>query len=861
MALARIAPLATLLAVIVALGSAKGAPPKASPGAPKIMPGARKPAPRPPEPRPSREGIEFFEKKIRPILVHHCYKCHSGDPAKAKGKLVLDTHDGLRKGGSSGEVISPGHPEKSLLIEAVKYEGLEMPPDEQLPEEAIADLVKWVEMGAPDPRVGKAANPNQKIDMAEARRYWAFQHPRAAPVPKVHETAWPISDIDRFVLARMEHEHLRPVRDADRTTLIRRLTFDLIGLPPTPEEVDAFVKDNSGKAYASVVDRLLASPRFGERWGRHWLDVVRYAESTGKELNIPYRYAWRYRDYVIDSFNADKPYDQFIVEQLAGDLLQTRNPEQHNRLQIATGFLAIGPKGAAMGNPEQFKMEVIDDQIDVTGRAFLGLTIACARCHDHKFDPIPTTDYYALSGIFHSTETFAGVAAGKRTAREKFLLALSGKDRHLPEPQPPTKEQEAQHEELAKIEAQLDRLEKQLMQATKPPPKIGKNARGKLPARPPQPPPPKIDQKQVREEIKKLDDRLNELEKNPTPVGNYAIGVRDAAKPADFHVLVRGELKDKGPDVPRGALTVLKTPETAHINPRHSGRLELAHWIADKNNPLTARVLVNRVWEHLFGEGFVDTVDNFGALANEPSHPVLLDVLAVQFMNEKWSVKKLIRSIVLSRVYQLSSEHNADNYEKDPANRFLWRMTRRRLDAEEIRDAMLLVSGQLDLKEPEGSPIMGLSNQPVGGKGVQEVRKPSNVRSIYLPILRGIIPDMLGVFDMADPNLIMGKRDVTNVPTQALFLMNNPFVLKQCEETAKRVLAHKDLDQAGRIDLAYRLALGRPPTQPERLDLAAYLTDYVKALDAAKQQGNHLFAGWTSLCQLLFECGEFRYVY
>jgi hypothetical protein len=869
MAFARHILFALLPAALVG-AIAIAAPPARKPVAPQITPKAAQKKPQPPqvtpkstEPRPSKEGVDFFEKKIRPVLVHNCYKCHSGDPAKAKAHLVLDTRDGLRKGGESGEVVAPRHPEKSLLIEAIKYEGLEMPPDGQLPDEVIADFEKWVEMGAPDPRMGKAANPKNKIDLAEAKRYWAFQAPKASPASKVHDSAWPHSDIDRFILARLEKEHLKPVGAAGRVTLIRRVTFDLIGLPPTPEEIDAFLADKSSDAFATLVDRLLARPQFGERWGRHWLDVVRYGESTGKDLNVPYRYAWRYRDYVIDSFNADKPYDRFIVEQLAGDLLQVQNKAEHNKLVIATGFLALGPKALNTNNPEQFKVDVIDDQIDVMGRAFLGLTIACARCHDHKFDPIPQTDYYAIAGIFHSTETFAGVAPLKRSATERQLLALAGNDKSLKEARPETKEQAALQEEVTKIEKQLDDLHRMQKQAARKPPSKPKMGNRRQPIRPPAPTPPKIDQKKVREDIKKLENRLDELEKDPTPLGNYALGVRDAAAPADFHLLVRGEFKDKGPDVPRGVLTVLKTLPTMSLNKsRHSGRMELAHWIADKSNPLTARVMVNRVWKHLFGEGLVDTVDNFGALGDEPSHPVLLDALAVQFMEQKWSIKKLIRSIVLSRVYQASSDHDAHNYEKDPGDRLLWRMQRRRLDAEAIRDSLLAASGQLDLERPLGSPVMYMSNRPVGGNiGMPEVRKPTNVRSVYLPILRGQVPEVLAVFDAADPNLIVGKRDVTTVPTQALFLMNNPFVLKQSEEMAKRVLAQPGLDQPGRINLVYRLALGRLPTDSERSDFAHYIDDFRKSVAAANPKANAQFAAWTSFCQLLFQSAEFRYLY
>jgi hypothetical protein len=839
-----------------------GAQPKPAPkSAPKAMPKAAKPAPVAAEPRPSKDGIEFFEKKIRPVLVHNCYKCHSGDAAKAKGNFVLDTHDGLRKGGATGEVISPRHPEKSLLIEAIKYEGLEMPPDEQLPEEVIADFEKWIEMGAPDPRLGKAANPKNKVDLASAKRYWAFQNPKTVTPPAVHDKSWSRTDLDRFILARLEKEHLQPVVDADRTTLIRRVTFDLIGLPPTPEEIDAFIRDTSANAFATVVDRLLASPRFGERWGRHWLDVVRYGESTGKERNVPYRYAWRYRDYVFDSFNADKGYDKFIVEQLAGDLVQTTDLAERNRMAIATGFLAIGPKSVNVNNPEQFKVDVMDDQIDVTGRAFLGLTIACARCHDHKFDPIPQTDYYAIAGIFHSTDTLAGVSAGRRTATERQLVALKGNDRTLREAQPETREQAALQDEISKIEKELDDLHRMQKQAMKKVPQAMAGKRRKAPPAPAAKT-PKVDQKKVREDIKKLEDRLDELQKDPTPLGNYAIAVRDAATPADYHVLIRGELKEKGPNVPRGVLTVLRNAQSMQLgNPKHSGRMFLAHWIADRSNPLTARVMVNRIWEHLFGQGLVDTVDNFGALGNEPSHPELLDTLAVEFMDQKWSVKKLIRSIVLSRTYQLGSMHDPSNYEKDPGNKFVWRMPRRRLEAEAIRDAMLLASGKLDLERPLGSPVMGMSNRQVGGnKGMQEVRNPTDHRSVYLPILRGQVPEVLAVFDMADPSLIVGKRDVTTVPTQALFLMNNPFVLKQSEEMAKRLLGQPKLDLNGRMTLGYRLALGRVPTSYEQSQLSKYIDDYRKLIAAANNKDRAELAAWTSFCQILFQSGEFRYV-
>jgi hypothetical protein len=807
------------------------------------------------ESRSSRKAAVFFETKIRPVLVHNCYQCHSGDPAKAKGHLVLDTHDGIRKGGDSGEAVVPGHADTSLLIEAIRHEGLEMPPNSKLPDEVIDDFVAWVAMGAPDPRVGKATNPKNKIDFTEARSYWAFKPPRAFSAPRVNDTAWPRTDIDRFVRARQEKEKLKPVPDADRVTLIRRVTFDLIGLPPTPAEIDAFVNDKSAGAFEAVVNRLLASPHFGERWGRHWLDVARFGESTGKDRNLPYRYAWRYRDYVIDAFSQGKPYDRFIVEQLAGDLLQSKDPAARDNLEIATGFLAIGPKGVN-AKSEQFRMDQIDDQIDVTSRAFLGMTVACARCHDHKFDPIPTTDYYALAGIFHSTQTFSGIAPNRKTAVDSRLVALSDSERRAPVSPDAAKAEKARQEEIAQIDARIQQLRnpKKPTQSAK----AGKNQKlgkgmvnNQFAAM-------SIDPKTARDQIKELNDRRDELESVPITTRTLAMGVADAESPSNCNLLNRGDLDSKGPEIARGVLTVLKTSQTSQIAPGHSGRLELARWIASRDNPLTARVMVNRVWEHLFGQGLVDTVDNFGAMGNEPSDPELLDTLAVRFMDEKWSVKKLIRSIVLSRVYQLGSQHNEDDYAKDPSNKGLWRMQRRRLDAEEIRDAMLLASGQLDLNRPDSSPIMELTNKPVGGaKNMQS----ANVRSVYLPVLRGVVPESLQVFDMADPNLIVGKRDVTTVPTQALYLMNNPFVLRQAEHMAQRVMGQEGLDQSARIDLAYRLSLGRQPTETEKAKVSRFLNDYRKSLEVVDKKVSPQLMAWTSFCQTLFAAGEFRYVY
>ena len=801
-----------------------------------------------------KEQVDYFEQKIRPVLVHYCYECHSGDPEKAKAHFVLDNRAGLRKGGDSGEVIVPGKPDESLLVEAVRYDGLEMPPKAKLSDEIIDEIARWVEMGAPDPRVGKAANPNRKINMAEARRFWSFQPPKASPAPQVRDTAWPATDIDRFVLARLEKDGLKPVADADRLTLLRRVTFDLTGLPPTIEEIDAFLADTSPRALATVVNRLLDSARFGERWARHWLDVARYAESTGKARNLPLRYAWRYRDYVIDAFNEGKPYNRFIVEQLAGDLLPAKDPAEHDRLVVATGFLALGPQDVNV-KPEQFRMDQADDQIDVTGRAFLGLTIACARCHDHKFDPIPTADYYAIAGIFRSTDTFSGIAPNTKHADDRLLLTLSGTSAQHKLAPKEAKEAQAHQRQIEKVQAELEATQKLLDEK----PATAKQAKGKAKLTAAELSP--ADRKELRQKVRQLENRLEDLRSVPSPYTNLVMGAADGKNPINCHVLDRGDLANKGAEAPRGLLTVLKKGDGVQIPPQQSGRLQMARWIANPDNPLTARVMVNRVWQHLMGRGMVDTVDNFGALGNVPTHPELLDTLAVQFIEDKWSVKRLIRSIVLSRVYQLSSDHDPVSYEKDPENKFYWRMERRRLDAEEIRDAMLMASGQLELERPEGSEVMKLENKTIfGSKGIAALH-PQNVRSVYLPIMRGLVPESLQVFDMADPNLIVGQRDVTTVPTQALYLMNNPFVMRQSEQMARRILAQDGLKPPGRVALAYRIALGRAPRPTEMTDGIKFIQEYRQSLEGAGAKTNASLAAWTSFCQTLFAAGQFRYVY
>jgi len=805
---------------------------------------------------PTKQELDFFEKKIRPVLVRNCYECHSGDVKKAKGAFVLDTRMGLRKGGESGPAVVPGHPDDSLLIEAVRYDGLEMPPSGKLPDEVIDDLAKWVEMGAPDPRVPRAGRKG--LNLTEARKWWSFQKPKRSLPPEVKNAAWPRGDVDRFVLAAVEKAGLKPVDDADAETLLRRVTFDLTGLPPTPDEIDAFLRGPSQSAYAAVVDKLLESPRFGEKWGRHWLDVARYGESAGKDRNAPFKYAWRYRDYVIDAFNADKPYDRFLVEQLAGDLLPAKTTAERNTLAVATGFLAIGPKGLNEKNAEQYRMDVVDDQIDATTRGMLALTVACARCHDHKFDPIPTTDYYALAGIFRSTETLPGVVPNKNKDYVSDAALVTLADPSVPDrvTAAQARKELAERSERARLQVELEGLRpdtKRLAGVVKKQPKKGKRAALATGAG--------MQVKLLRGRIQQIESRLAELGGGTPTSGEKAMGVRDAAAPENCHVLNRGEVKDEGPVVTRGVVTVLRTPQAIRMNPAHSGRLEMAHWIASADNPLTARVMVNRIWQHLFGTGLVTTTDNFGALGDEPSHPELLDTLAVQFMEEGWSVKRLIRSLVLSRTYGLSSRHDVRNFADDPSNRLLWRMERRRLDAEEIRDAVLAASGQLNLTRPAGSPVMQMNGDGKTDKLKDTFQELSNHRAVYLPMNRGNVPEGLAVFDMADPSLIVGKREVTTVATQALFLMNSPFVMKQSFEMARRLLDTRDLSDAARLDRAYRLAFGRLPSTGEKSRVQKFLNDYRRSWEKEGEQGPGRLAAWQSVCQTLFASAEFRYLY
>jgi cytochrome c553 len=801
------------------------------------MPGTKKVATAPPvlAERPiTSEQLRFFESKIRPVLATKCASCHSAEAPRLKGGLMIDSREGLRKGGDTGTAIVPGNLDESLLIAAIRYkdESLKMPPKSKLSDEVIADFEEWVRMGAPDPREPSASKPKTRSkltasfdqDVDKARQTWAFQAPKAVKPPEVKDASWPRTDVDRFLLAALEAKGLRAVDDAERRALIRRVSFDLNGLPPSPEEVEAFVFDESSDAFAKVVDRLLASPRFGERWGRHWLDVARFAESSGK-ANMAYPNAWRYRDWVIASLNADKPYDQFVKEQIAGDLLKAKNPRERADHLIATGFLAIGSKTHNTQNRKQFLVDLADEQIDVTSQAFLGLTIACARCHDHKFDPISQRDYYAISGIFQSTQTRYGTLPGLiQNANPSPLIELP-EEANVPSAQPTLTP-----DRRAALETQLAELIKTRDALT---PDENFTPKGF----------------QTRTRLAVLRFRLASYRPDGTP-RSYAMGAVDKPEPVDSPLYARGELEHPGDPTPRGLVRVLasKTPPITS----GSGRRELALWLASRDNPLTARVMVNRVWLHLFGRGLVATPDNFGAAGQPPSHPELLDTLAVSFMDQKWSVKSLIRQIVLSRAYQLASIHDARSFEVDPDNTLVWRMSPRRLEAESLRDAILAISGRLNVEPPVGSAVAQAGEGPAGPfRGFNQDAQDMH-RAVYLPVVRDQLPESLALFDFADPSLATGERSSTSGPTQALYLMNSPFVIRQAEAAAVRLMAIEGHGDA-RIKAAYLRFLARPPSSPEIDRARAFLTGFANGEPMTK-------AAWTAFLQALYASAEFRFL-
>ena len=897
---------------------------------------------------------EYFEKQVRPLLVRHCYECHS-ENAKVKGGFKLDSRAAWMTGGDSGPAINIEDPDGSLLVKAVRYDDpdLKMPPKQRLPDEQVAVLEAWVRMGAPDTRgteeIKPTPRPGHTIDLDAGRRHWAFQPLTDPPAPPVTNAHWPRGEIDRHVLAALEAKAWAPGPDATPRTLIRRLAFDLTGLPPSVEDVEAYASNPSPEALAALVDRWLDTPAFGETFGRHWLDVARYADSNGGDFNATFHDAWRYRDYVIEAYRLDKPFDHFILEQLAGDLLPADHPTPRREALIATGFLAMGGKMLSERDKLKLTLDVADEQIDTVGKAFLGLTLGCARCHDHKFDPIPTSDYYALAGIFTSTRLLQGeiqqyvsnwarvplpptpaeeqALSEHRAARTQWtqkidaqtaLLQSLRKAASPAEPSAgvqPARPDKAirQPSELAGVAVDDDqatltgewktsnrtpryvgtgyrhnaKAEPGLKQARFTPdlpaagdyevrlsydggptrdakvPVIIRHARGEArifldqtanppieglfhslgkftfekgkagsvtvetqgatqfvlidavqfiptPATPPPAPaqahstptkpalqsaaadtPPTqapdlaAQFKDAEAKLKELQNKLKQFDAT-APKPPTALGVTDAPACADRAICIRGEPRNLGPIVPRGFLSVLSNRPASLAKPEHSGRLELARWIASPEHPLTARVYVNRIWSKLIGEGLV--------------------------------------RIVLSRTYALASTLRTDTSTQDPDNRLLSRAHRRPLTAEALRDGMLALAGRLDASRggPVVSHLGALINDNSANAQRSDLSLDKNLRrSLYLPLIRTQTPDFLTAFDFADPEMVTGKRNTTNVPAQALLLLNSDFVRENAAAIAQRLLTQRPhseptTDDAARLDHLYRLALARPASPHER---------------------------------------------
>ena len=914
---------------------------------------------------------DFFEKKIRPVLSGNCYECHSAKSKALKAGLLLDRKAGWVRGGKNGAVIHPGKPDESILMDALRYDNhdLQMPPSGKLSESVVADFEKWIAMGAQDPRNSSleevfAVGGLKAKSLEEGRKFWAFKPIKPPSLPVVEKDEWIQDDIDRFILGGVEGNDLEPSRKAEPLVLLRRIFFDLTGLPPSPQDIKDFQKSSSYESFENVVDRLLESPRFGERWGRHWLDVARYADTTGGGRNNPFPNAHRYRDYVINSFNKDKPFDQFIMEQIAGDLLPSSSNEEYNEKLTGTGFLALGPHNYELQDKELLRMEVVDEQLSAVGKAFMGLTMDCARCHDHPFDPIPIQDYYSIAGIFRSTNSLVpGNVASfhERDLRDEFgeqrkqyeqtlaalekdlkdavnlIKALGGKElnsnsrsldpltlegivvddlkaikkgswkssTHTPgyvgsgyhhddntgkgnksityranikkggkydvqvsytdgpnrSKKTPITVMHADGEQKIYIDQtkppvilntftsvgvfRFEQVERNIVQITtegteghviadavrlvaNEEKNIVSNLSGKA--------------KETKHDLvakEKLDEAKNNVEKikreikihkksQPSKVAKV-LSVREQKKTGNWHIHLRGEIRNLGPVVPRGFLQVSMpkgTSPVAKIPKGESGRLQLAEWIASPENPLPARVYANRIWHHLFGRGIVASTDNFGEMGNRPTHPELLDYLARYLIENNWSTKSLIRKIVLSNTYQMSTHVSEITAKLDPENNLFSRQNRKRLEAEAIGDSMLLAGGQIS------------ANHPALEKK----------RFSFQKLNRNKLSELFEVFDFPNPGLVAGTRNTSSVPTQALFMMNNDFVIKQARLVSTNIEKQEAKDRNRQITLAFLKCLGRPPSEEEMKTSLLFLQ---KKSPRVNLEG---------LVHSLFACLDFRYL-
>jgi hypothetical protein len=776
--------------------------------------------------------LDLFKGYIEPLFQKRCYECHSHEAQKAKGGLVLDSRDGWVKGGDSGTAVKPGDAEASLLFKALLYHDpdLQMPPKKQLSDLEIGRVREWIALGAPDPRKSAMADSVAKAAV-KGKDLWSIKPLKQTPVPTPKNAQWAVTDIDRFVLSSLEKAGLEPSPDTDPATWLRRVHLMLTGLLPEPAEVEVFLRECAGdkaqKAMEAKVDELLARRQFGERWGRHWLDVARYTDVMSSLGGKPFREAWRYRDYVIDAYNSDKPFDVFVREQLAGDLIPAATPEKKAEQLVATGFLSIGHwpgEASEAGDPDLTLMEIANEQISTVSTAFLSLTVGCAKCHDHKFDPVPTADYYAMAGIFRSswavTFNYPGNGGGARYVGANNVLLPPTKDPRPFISAPGTVWRDLLEEEnAAKSQA--------------------KN-KGKVPKKNPNLRPDGI-------QLHNNGSMFAALPDAPP----LAVGAREADAVMDVEVRIRGEVGNKGPVVQRGFLSCLPT-DTAKPPKQQSGRVQLAEWLLDEKNPLTPRVAVNRLWHHLFGTGLVRTVDDFGITGEAPSHPELLDYLAQRFRSTHgWSQKKFIREVLLSRVFRQSGNYVAKGFSADPANRLLWRMSPRRMEAEVLTDTLGRLRGTLDLKPATYTvPPYKSEDQGDGTTMLDIPVETLNKRAVYWPVFRRDQPvdlDVLAIYDYPDTRRAVGERDVSTLPTQSLYLINSDFVRKTAESLASRITKSGDAESLR--ELCLRI-YGRPPTAAES-----------ETLLAAVKQARSPAEGWRDVSHALLMSSEFSVIH
>jgi Protein of unknown function (DUF1553)/Protein of unknown function (DUF1549)/Planctomycete cytochrome C len=807
------------------------------------------------------EEVAFFEKEVKPILQANCIKCHGGE--KIRGALRLTTRDGFLKGGDNGPAVVPGKPVESLLVAAVKYDSDHLPPRVEgmplkgkLTDKDIETLTKWVTMGLPW-TLGKGElvqeTPKSVVVTEESKNYWCYKPVKRPETPAVENKAWVRNPIDAFILAKVEAKGLTPAAPADRAALVRRAYYDLTGLPPTPEQVDAFVNDRAANAWDKLIDKLLDSPQYGEKWGRHWLDVVRYAETNGYERDGPKPFAWRFRDYVIKSFNDDKPYDQFVREQLAGDEVPGFNPDA----VIATGFYRLGLWDDEPADPQQARFDELDDFVTTTGQGFLGMSLNCARCHDHKRDPIPQADYYRLLAFFADVPRFDG------NMDTRSAIAVTD---ITPPDQRGTYEEGLKKREARKAEltTAMTKIEDEAIK--KMPAEDQRAAEGADRPRVLRKMKPFLSAEQ-NEEYTKLKREFDTLRKVPEPPGRtLALSVNHPPlNPPDTFVMVRGSPRNPGTKVEPGFPTVLGFPTLTLPKPakgaKSSGRrTALADWIASKDNPLTARVFVNRLWQHHFGRGIVPTPNDFGKLGELPTHPELLDWLADEFVKGGWHVKRMHKLIMTSSAYQMSAKADENGLKLDPANALYWRFNMRRLTAEEVRDSILAASGQLNLKAGGPGvypkiPREVLQGQSVPGSGwSQSPTEEAARRSVYVHVKRSLLVPILSHHDQADTDSSCPVRYTTTVPTQALGMLNGEFTNEQAAIFAERLRKEAPNDIAAQVRRAVRLTTGRQPTADE------VHKDVTFIKDMQTKHGLSEPAALKQYCLLALNTNEFIYV-